>query len=213
MDVECVFGVNLRKLSSVLLRVFGYVCGQKVGEIRNKRMLPLYWWQTCVCVAWGDNANCLLMLVKIFKCKCFLKIVTVISVILHLKSNQLWIERTHMTIRMLSRLTLRKMRRMVASDTDCYGSTFVCMSFLISTLCVLCLLSAYYCRVCSGYVMMGNDGTRTLKLAHSWEAVPFRKLIFCLPLAIIKCTYNETSLPLSVDSTNSIPPYLARASL
>jgi hypothetical protein len=42
VDVECVFGVNLRKLSSVLLRVFGYVCGQKVGEIRNKRMLPLY---------------------------------------------------------------------------------------------------------------------------------------------------------------------------
>ena len=67
----------------------------------------------------------------------------------------------------LSRLTLRKMRRMVESDTDGYGSTFVCMSFLISTLCVLCLLSAYYCRVCSGYVMMGNDGTRTLKLAHS----------------------------------------------
>lgn len=42
MDVECEFGVNLRKLSSVLLRVFGYVCGQKVGEIRNQRMLPLY---------------------------------------------------------------------------------------------------------------------------------------------------------------------------
>ena len=125
------------------------------------------------------------MLVKFFKCKCFLKIVTVIylHLIQYLKSNQLWIERTHMTIRMLSRLTLRKMRRMVASDTDCYGSTFVCMSFLISTLCVLCLLSAYYCRECSGYVMMGNDGTRTLKLAHSWEAVPFRKLIFCLPLA------------------------------
>ena len=72
-----------------------------------------------------------------------------------------------MTIRVLSRLTLRKMRRMVASDTDGYGSTFVCMSFLILTLCVLCLISAYYCRVCSGYVMMGNDGTRTLKLAHS----------------------------------------------
>lgn len=108
-----------------------------------------------------------------------------LTVMFWTKSNQiqLWIERTHMTIRMLSRLTLRKMRRMVASDTDGYGSTFVCMSFLISTLCVLCLLSAYYCRVCSGYVMMGNDGTRTLKLAHSWEAVPFRKLIFCLPLA------------------------------
>ena len=48
--------MNLRKLSSVLLRVFGYVCGQKVVEIRNQRMLPLYWCQTCVCVAWGDNA-------------------------------------------------------------------------------------------------------------------------------------------------------------
>ena len=51
MDVECEFGVNLRKLSSVLLRVFGYVCGQKVGEIKNQRMLLLYLCQICVCVA------------------------------------------------------------------------------------------------------------------------------------------------------------------
>ena len=126
--------------------------------------------------------------------KCFLKIVTVIY--LHLKSNQLWIERTHMTIRMLSRLTLRKMRRMVESDTDGYGSTFVCMSFLILTLCVLCLLSAYYCRVCSGYVMMGNDGTRTLKLAHSWEAVRFVSWSFVCPwLSLLNVRIMKLSPP------------------
>jgi hypothetical protein len=53
----------------------------------------------------------------------------------------------------------------VTSDTDGYGSRVHELSHFDSLF--LCLLSAYYCRVCSGYVMMGNDGTRTLKLAHS----------------------------------------------
>ena len=110
----------------------------------------------------------------------------------------------------LSRLTLRKMRRMVESDTDGYGSTFVCMSFLILTLCVLCLRSAYYyCRVCSG-----NDGTRTLKLAHSREDLEeqyrFVSCAFLCDPCLLNVRIMTLPLPLSVHSTKSIPPYFAR---